>query len=237
MMRKGRPAGKFPPSTAKISYQIGELWTSKQRQANRIHEISYRACFKPQLPAYFIERFTDKGDVVYDPFMGRGTTPVEAALHGRIPYGNDVNPLGCALTEPRINPPDLSMIIERLDEIPWVNFHDVTYKDLLVFYHPDTLAQIEGLRRWLLKREDRGELDKVDRWIRMVAINRLTGHSPGFFSVYTMPPNQAVGLERQKKINQKRNQNPPFRDVPYLVAKNQEPCFLKNCHRRILPFF
>ena len=26
----------------------------------------------------------------------------------------------------------------------------------------------------------------------MVATNRLTGHSPGFFSVYTLPPNQAV---------------------------------------------
>ena len=28
-----------------------ELWTSRQRQASPIHEISYRACFKPQLPA------------------------------------------------------------------------------------------------------------------------------------------------------------------------------------------
>jgi len=29
-------------------------------------------------------------------------------------------------------------------------------------------------------------------WVRMVALGRLTGHSPGFFSVYTLPPNQAV---------------------------------------------
>src|SRR6186713_998065 len=60
-----------------------EFWTSRQRQASPIHEISYRACFKPQLPAYFIGRLTDEGDVVYDPFSGRGTTAVEAALHGR----------------------------------------------------------------------------------------------------------------------------------------------------------
>ena len=44
-----------------------ELWTSGQRQANPLHEISYRACFKPQLPAYFIERLTREGDAVYDP--------------------------------------------------------------------------------------------------------------------------------------------------------------------------
>ena len=31
----------------------------------------------------------------------------------------------------------------------------------------------------------------------MVALNRLTGHSPGFFSVYTLPPNQATSVERQ----------------------------------------
>ena len=36
-----------------------EFWTSKQRQANPLHEVSYRACFKPQLPAYFIERLSD----------------------------------------------------------------------------------------------------------------------------------------------------------------------------------
>ena len=75
-----------------------ELWTSRQRQASSIHEISYRACFKPQLPAYFIERLTDEGDVVYDPFSGRGTTAVEAALRGRSVIANDVNPLSAILT-------------------------------------------------------------------------------------------------------------------------------------------
>ena len=42
-----------------------EMWTALQRQASSIHEISYRGCYKPQLPAYFIERFTQPGDVIY----------------------------------------------------------------------------------------------------------------------------------------------------------------------------
>ena len=50
---------------------VNEYWTSSQRQANSLHEISYRACFKPQLPI-FISRLTKPGDGVYDPFMGRG---------------------------------------------------------------------------------------------------------------------------------------------------------------------
>src|SRR5271170_6958601 len=56
---------------------VNEFWTSKQRAASRLHEISYRACFKPQLPRFFIERLTAPGEVVYDPFMGRGTTLLE----------------------------------------------------------------------------------------------------------------------------------------------------------------
>jgi hypothetical protein len=53
----------------------------------------------------------------------------------------------------------------------------------------------------------------------MVAINRLTGHSPGFFSVYTLPPNQAVSAVSQRKINEKRGQIPPDRDVKKLILK------------------
>jgi hypothetical protein len=53
----------------------------------------------------------------------------------------------------------------------------------------------------------------------MVALNRLTGHSPGFFSVYTLPPNQAVSVEAQVKINAKRSQTPPSRDVAKLILK------------------
>jgi len=205
-----------------VSYFINEFWTARQRQARRIHEVSYRACFKPQLPAFFIERLTTPGEVVYDPFMGRGTTPVEAAIRGRIPFGNDTNPLSRALTEPRINPPTLQQIQDRLSEIPWDEFRDVQHEELLVFYHPTTLAQIEGLRGWLLNGIEADKLDQVDRWIRMVAINRLTGHSSGFLSVYTLPPNQAVSVERQRKINEKRDQVPPLRDVPRVIAKKSE---------------
>ena len=43
---------------------VNEFWTAKQRQANSIHEISYRACYKPQLPSFFIDLFTRKGDTV-----------------------------------------------------------------------------------------------------------------------------------------------------------------------------
>src|SRR5690348_2482431 len=48
---------------------VNEFWTARQRQANSLHEVSYRACFKPQLPRFFIERLTKPVEIVYDPFM------------------------------------------------------------------------------------------------------------------------------------------------------------------------
>jgi len=207
---------------AGVNYYINEYWTAKQRQGHSIHEVSYRACFKPQLPAFFISQLTQMMDVVYDPFMGRGTTPVEAAIAGRVPYGNDINPLSRALTAPRLCPPTINQVKERLASIPWSSFQHSAHRELEVFYHPQTLIHIEGLRNWLLQKEHAGTMDGVDRWIRMVAINRLTGHSPGFFSVYTLPPNQAVTVERQAIINEKRQQIPPVRDVPAIILKKSK---------------
>jgi hypothetical protein len=204
---------------AGIPYFVNEYWTSAQRSAHALHEISYRACFKPQLPAFFIERLTRPGDAVFDPFMGRGTTPLQAALLGRRALGSDANPLSLMLTRPRLRPPGIDEIAARLSEAPLAE-GEVDREDLLAFYHPDTLRQICALRRWLMARTPpHSAPDPVDDWIRMVALNRLTGHSPGFFSVYTMPPNQAVGVKAQLKINARRGQTPPARDVAALILK------------------
>jgi hypothetical protein len=203
--------------TITVPLLVNEFWTSRQRVAHSLHEVSYRACFKPQLPRFFIDRLTRPGQTVYDPFSGRGTTALEAALAGRVPIACDVNPLSRMLLEPRLTPPSLAEIALRLNGIPWSRNDDFR-EDLLVFYHPDTLREICALRIYLRERESSGRLDNVDRWLRMVAVNRLTGHSSGFFSVYTLPPNQAVSAGSQAKINAKRDQVPPRRDVAKLIV-------------------
>ena len=204
--------------TREVPAFVNEFWTARQRQAHSLHEVSYRACFKPQLPRFFIERLTNPGDVVYDPFMGRGTTPIEAALLGRVPFGNDINPLSIVMARPRLSPPLLEEIAGRLSGINLCD-PDEAPDDLLVFYHPETLRAIGSLKKYLRLRRKNGLLDPVDDWIEMVSLNRLTGHSPGFFSVYTLPPNQAVSVKSQQKINAKRNQTPPPRDVARLILK------------------
>ena len=200
-----------------IPYFEGQFWTAKQRQGHSIHEISYRACFKSELPAFFIDSLTDPGDIVLDPFAGRGTTPLQAALMNRRSIGNDINPLSGMLCLPRLNTPSAEAVSERLNEIKWMTpgwSPNSAESDLLAFYHPNTLNQLCSLQRYLLS-----NLDPVDAWIRMVALNRLTGHSPGYFSVYSLPPNQAASLISQRKINFDRKQTPPERDVAKLILK------------------
>lgn len=197
---------------------VNEFWTAKQRQAHSLHEISYRACFKPQLPRFFIERLTQHREIVYDPFMGRGTTLIEAALLGRVPIGNDVNPLSAVMVKPRLSPPRLAEVEARFKGIDLNDAAEMP-DDLLAFYHPETLQAISSLKNYLAKRRQTYGLDAVDEWIELIALNRLTGHSPGFFSVYTMPPNQAVSAKAQRKINEKRKQTPPKRDVAKLILR------------------
>ncbi len=123
----------------------GEFWTSRQRAGNNLHEISYRACFKPPLARYFIERFSSPGDVVYDPFMGRGTTPLEAALVGRVPWGRDTNPLSEILLTPRLLPPSFEEVKNRLEKIDFSGPEIAETDDLLVFFHEETLSEILAL--------------------------------------------------------------------------------------------
>ena len=193
---------------------INEFWTAKQRQANNLHEISYRACYKPQLPKFFIDLFTKSGDIVYDPFAGRGTTLIEAAILNRNIISNDINPLSRILTEPRLNIPTIQQIEERLNQIQFkASNADI---NLSMFYHKDTESEIVCLRN---------ELDSsnfIDNWIKMVCTTRLTGHSAGFFSGYTLPPNQATTQKGQVLINQKLGLSPPYKNTKEIILKKSK---------------
>jgi hypothetical protein len=199
----------------------GEYWTAKQRDGHSIHEISYRACYKPQLPGYFIDRYAQAGAWIYDPFMGRGTTLIEAKLRGYNVIGNDVNPLSTILTAPRLCAQDLAAITERISNIKLPS-SEIEDKDLLVFFHEQTLQELYGWRHYFKVKHASGSFDEIDAWIQMTACNRLTGHSKGFFSVYTLPPNQATTLNAQRKINEKRQQKPEYRDTKELIIKKSK---------------
>ena len=221
-------------------WEVREFWTAQQRQGHSMHEISYRACFKPQLPEYFIDRYTEPGDLVADPFLGRGTTPLQAYLMGRRAAGSDINPLCVMLARPRFNPPPLESVRARLQSVLGSCVSDFVddglSDDLLAFYHPATLSQLFLLRRWFIDRQMADELDSVDDWLRMVCLNRLSGHSPGFFSVRTMPPNQAVSAGSQRRINERMGQQPEPKDIINIVMRKSRSLLRSGYPGSQIPF-
>src|SRR5579871_1970060 len=56
---------------------------------------SHSAPFPRALVEFFVKAFTDAGDVVFDPFMGSGTTMAAAHVLGRTGYGCEISPAYC----------------------------------------------------------------------------------------------------------------------------------------------
>ena len=204
------------------------FWTSKQRQSSSLHEVPYRACFKAEVPRYFISNLTSEKDIIYDPFAGRGTTGIEAGLLNRIPILNDINPISRIISEPRLFIPNLNSVAERLVKIFTDQKLENFKPELDMFFHADTEREL-----WILKAYFKRPLDAVDKWIRFVATTRLTGHSKGYFSVYTLPPNQAVSKKRQLKLNQKLNQTPEYRNTAALILRKTRQLLRKLTRRQL----
>ena len=84
---------------------------SKDRVSGYTHDFyNYPARFSPIMAREFIEHFTQPGDLILDPFMGGGTTLVEAKLLGRDSIGFDISTLAEFLSSVKTNPLSLSRL-------------------------------------------------------------------------------------------------------------------------------
>lgn len=64
----------------------------------------YPARFSPEFVRHVVTEFSRADDVVLDPFMGGGTTIVEALASGRRAIGVDLNPLACFIARAKTTP-------------------------------------------------------------------------------------------------------------------------------------
>lgn len=67
---------------------------------------AFPAKFPPQLPHAFIDALTQPGNIVLDPMMGSGTTPLEVFLTGRQAVGFDIDPLAVLVSTVKVTPLD-----------------------------------------------------------------------------------------------------------------------------------
>lgn len=78
---------------------LGDIW-----QINRGKKIdkNHSAVFPEKLVDIILTNFSNPNDIVYDPFMGTGTTAFVAKLLGRNFIGSEINPEYCEIIEKRL---------------------------------------------------------------------------------------------------------------------------------------
>ena len=155
---------------------VDRVHASKLRSLPKTWHLAPRRWGHPLHSSHtFIRWLTDQGDVVYDPFCGRGTAPLEACLLGRRGFGSDANPLAWVLTSGRVQVPATESIIRRLRDLRRHlgrdDVHEVPDK-IRVLFDPSTLGRLTFLR---------GQLDlerrPVDRFLMAVLLGALHGNS------------------------------------------------------------
>ncbi len=78
----------------------------------------YYAMFPIEFARQVVEAFSKHGDMVLDPFCGRGTAPYVAMVSGRGAAGCDINPVAWLYAAVKTDPhPSLADVIRRIDEI------------------------------------------------------------------------------------------------------------------------
>lgn len=70
---------------------VDSLWMYHGRDKSGKHKNYYHGNFIPQIPKQLIKRFTKKGEIVFEPFMGSGTTLFECENLKRNYIGFDIN--------------------------------------------------------------------------------------------------------------------------------------------------
>jgi len=137
----------------------GELWHSiSPRWGHAMHTMcSYHGMFPAKVAHHFIQRFSNPGDVVLDPFSGRGTTVLQARVEGRKAVCNDLNPLAYVLSRAKVDPPswdEINALLDGLERAYIRGKHpapDVS-PDIQMLYHQNTLKQLCFVRERLLSK-------------------------------------------------------------------------------------
>ena len=113
-----------------LSVKLQNAASDKKRVSGLTHNFyRYPARFSPKFASTAICLFSKPGDLVLDPYMGGGTTIIEAMVSGRRAIGSDLNSLSIFLTKvktTRLKTLEKKRLSTWANEVvPEFNYHNV----------------------------------------------------------------------------------------------------------------
>ena len=81
------------------------VWSFPKRGSWASHTPQYRGNWPPEVIRNILELYSKPNDLILDPMVGGGTTPVECLLLGRNSISVDINPDAIAITRDRLDLP------------------------------------------------------------------------------------------------------------------------------------
>ena len=97
---KKEKISKWHPENLEVGR--GTVWSFKKRGNWAVHKGDYRGNWAPEIPRILISRYTQKNDLILDPFVGGGTTLIEAWLADRRSVGIDISQVAVDTSSARI---------------------------------------------------------------------------------------------------------------------------------------
>lgn len=186
-----------------INGRLRNNWKdSATNTESKLHQLSpYIGKVKSSIAAALVAEFSDKGDIIYDPFAGSGTIPLEAWKAGRAAIANDWNPYASLLTEAKLFPyvstedalTDIeSVSVEARNAALKVDLRAIPTW-VRAFFHPETLRDVAGWAS-ILRRQQLS-------FLLACLLGILHHQRPGFLSY---PSSHTVPYLRSKKFPRNR---------------------------------
>lgn len=177
-------------------------------------------------PEQFVEQqlltYTTPGDIVFDPFCGRGTTVFESLLKGRPAAGSDLNPVATCIASAKAAAPPFSQIIKRIDQLEeqFRSEHKFFAPPTPFFeacFHPDTLSEIMFLRCALEWKKD-----AVDCFVAAIMLGIIHGesHRSEYCLSNRMPRTISTKPDYSIKWWSERNLTAPRRETFEVLRKS-----------------
>lgn len=214
------------------SGEVCPMWKKMPKSwASPLHSMMSRAgSFPPSLAHYLILGYSPPGELVFDPFCGKGTTVLQAVLDGRRAVGSDVAPEAVIVSQAKVTPItqiEVESYLERLIVEPQP-ISEVPGK-VRIFFHDYTLSQLLAIRDRLITdiKSDDASSRKAATFLLGCLLGILHGHASYSLSLqcshaYAMAPNYVQKYVKEHGLEK------PRRDVIECLLQKSKRMLLES---------